>query len=151
MLSDREERFRDGNVMNGDTDLFKQLVVGDYEGRLPETPDEIAVEEAFLEDNGIDLKTELAKRYSETRVKLIMNPSGRSEFSGAITDLIDVLTDLGLYEQKNNRNSEFVPTFVYKEKNGRIRGYQEIVHTDEPIEQPKDKVLVRLENVEDKK
>ena len=56
LLSDREERFRVGNVMHGDTDLFKQLVVGDYEGRLPETPDEIAVEEAFLEDNGLDLK-----------------------------------------------------------------------------------------------
>ena len=53
LLSDREERFRVGNVMHGDADLFKQLIVTDYEGRLPETPDEIAVEEAFFEDNGL--------------------------------------------------------------------------------------------------
>ena len=53
---DKEERFRIGNVMHGDADLFSQLVVDDHEGRLPETSNEVAVEEAFLEDNGFDLK-----------------------------------------------------------------------------------------------
>ena len=54
--SDKEDRFRTGNVMHADADLFSQLVVGDHEGRLPETSDEVAVEEAFLEDNGLDLE-----------------------------------------------------------------------------------------------
>ena len=56
VLSDKEDRFRTGNVMHGDADLFSQLIISDYEGKLPESTDEVAVEEAFLEDNGLDLQ-----------------------------------------------------------------------------------------------
>ena len=57
VLSGKEDRFRTGNVIHGDADLFRQLVVTDYEGRLPEAPGEVAVEKAFLEDNGLEHKT----------------------------------------------------------------------------------------------
>lgn len=69
MLTDKEMRFRVGNVFNGDNDLYRQLVNCEYEGRLPQKAGEIAVEEQFLIDNGLDIKPgdtltfELGNRY----------------------------------------------------------------------------------------
>ena len=69
MPGDKEERFRVGNIYNGGADLYKQLVVTEYDGRLPETSGEVAVEEQFLKDNGLDLNIgdsitfELGNRY----------------------------------------------------------------------------------------
>lgn len=50
-------RFRTGNVYHGNADLLMQMVSCNYEGRLPENANEIAVEESFLKDNGLNLQT----------------------------------------------------------------------------------------------
>ena len=69
MLTDKEMRFRVGNIFNGGEDIYRQLVVSEYDGKLPETSDEVAIEEAFLQDNGLDLHVgdsitfELGNRY----------------------------------------------------------------------------------------
>ena len=69
MLTDKEMRFRVGNIFTGSADIYRQLVVSEYEGKLPETSNEVAVEEAFLKDNGLDLHVgdsitfELGNRY----------------------------------------------------------------------------------------
>ena len=69
MPTDKEMRFRVGNIYNGGGDIYRQLVVSEYEGKLPETSDEVAVEEAFLKDNDLDLHVgdtitfELGNRY----------------------------------------------------------------------------------------
>ena len=69
MINDRENRFRVGNIFNGDNDIYRQLVISDYEGSLPESSQEVAVEEDFLKDNGLDLHVgdkitfELGNRY----------------------------------------------------------------------------------------
>ena len=53
---EKEDRFRLGNIAWGDTDYYAQMVVSYYEGTLPSNSSEIAVEEKFLSDNGLDLK-----------------------------------------------------------------------------------------------
>lgn len=69
ILTDKEMRFRVGNIFTGSADIYRQLVVSEYEGKLPETSNEVAVEEAFLKDNGLDLHVgdsitfELGNRY----------------------------------------------------------------------------------------
>ena len=69
LMTDKEERFRVGNIYNGGADIYKQLVVSEYDGRLPKTGDEVAVEQGFLDDNGLDLHVgdtitfELGNRY----------------------------------------------------------------------------------------
>ncbi|MBR6404457.1 MAG: FtsX-like permease family protein [Eubacterium sp.] len=54
--NDKELRYRTGNIAYGDTDYFKEMIVSDYEGRLPENANEIAVEAEFLKDNGLSLQ-----------------------------------------------------------------------------------------------
>ena len=69
MLTDKEMRFRVGNIWHADRDNYEQLVNTKYEGRLPENAGEVAVEEQFLADNGLDLGVgdsitfELGNRY----------------------------------------------------------------------------------------
>lgn len=53
---DRHERFRVGSICYGNTEYFSQLFDGKYEGRLPEKPGEIALDAAFLEERGLDVK-----------------------------------------------------------------------------------------------
>ena len=53
---DTEKRFRLGNVFHGDPDILSQKVTCKYEGRLPENSGEIAIEEEYLKDNGLDLQ-----------------------------------------------------------------------------------------------
>lgn len=87
MLTDKEMRFRVGNVYNGDGDLYKQLVNCSFDGRLPEKAGEIAVEEQFLKDNGLNigvgdtLTFELGNRYEYEADGTIVYYSGsyRSE------------------------------------------------------------------------
>ncbi|MBR6093920.1 MAG: ABC transporter permease [Lachnospiraceae bacterium] len=50
-----EKRFRTGNIYHGNSDNLSQMVTCEYEGRLPENADEIAVEEEFLKDNHLRL------------------------------------------------------------------------------------------------
>ncbi len=81
MLADKEDRFRVGNIFNGGEDTYRQLVVSGYEGKLPESSSEVAVEQAFLDDNGLDLHVgdtltfELGNRY-ET------DPDGKKVYYG---------------------------------------------------------------------
>ena len=69
MINDKEDRFRVGNIFNGGCDVYKQLVNTEFEGRFPETSNEVAVEEEFLKDNDLDLHVgdtitfELGNRY----------------------------------------------------------------------------------------
>ena len=52
---DTEKRFRLGNVFHGNPDMLSQKVTCEYEGRLPENANEIAIEEEYLKDNNLDL------------------------------------------------------------------------------------------------
>ncbi|MCR5208984.1 MAG: ABC transporter permease [Lachnospiraceae bacterium] len=57
LLNDREDRLRVGNIDHADESFYDMKVVSDYEGHLPQNSSEIAVEEQFLSDNGLeDLK-----------------------------------------------------------------------------------------------
>jgi putative ABC transport system permease protein len=52
---DSELRYRVGNVCHMDSDNLSQMVTCEYEGRLPENAGEIAIEEAYLKDNNLNL------------------------------------------------------------------------------------------------
>ena len=55
--SGREERFSIGNIEQADPVYMSMRVISDYDGVLPKNSSEIAVEEQFLIDNGLeDLK-----------------------------------------------------------------------------------------------
>jgi putative ABC transport system permease protein len=54
LLNDRENRFRVGNIDHVDENYMNMKVISDYDGHLPENSSEIAVEEQFLIDNGLD-------------------------------------------------------------------------------------------------
>lgn len=56
LLTNTEERFRVGNIDHATQEDFEMRVVSDYEGTLPSNSSEIAVEEKFLTDNGLNLK-----------------------------------------------------------------------------------------------
>lgn len=50
-----EDRFRVGNIVHGDTAYLTAKVTDEYEGTLPVSSSEIAVEQKFLDDNGLNL------------------------------------------------------------------------------------------------
>ena len=52
---DAQKRFRIGNIYHGDSENLSQMVTCEYEGRLPENPGEIAIEEEFLTNNNLSL------------------------------------------------------------------------------------------------
>ncbi|WP_027208916.1 ABC transporter permease [Butyrivibrio hungatei] len=54
LLNDKEDRFRIGNIDHVDNGYLSMGVVADYDGVLPKNSSEIAVEEQFLIDNGLD-------------------------------------------------------------------------------------------------
>ena len=54
--SGKEDRFRTGNIAHGDAGYFAEMVLSEYEGRLPENSSEIAAEEQFLKDNGLSIR-----------------------------------------------------------------------------------------------
>ncbi len=56
LLTDTEERFKVGNIDHATKADYEMSVVSDYDGTLPSNSSEIAVEEQFLKDNGLDLK-----------------------------------------------------------------------------------------------
>ena len=56
MHTDAPMRKRVGNIIRGDKGALEQMIVTSFDGRLPEKSGEIAVEEEFLKDNGLDLK-----------------------------------------------------------------------------------------------
>ena len=53
--SDKSLRYRVSNTLQGNEEWFDIMVTSDYDGVLPKNSDEIAVEESFLKDNGLDL------------------------------------------------------------------------------------------------
>ena len=54
LLNDKEDGFRIGNINHVDNGYLSMRVVADYDGVLPKNSSEIAVEEQFLIDNGLD-------------------------------------------------------------------------------------------------
>ncbi|MCR4689820.1 MAG: FtsX-like permease family protein [Lachnospiraceae bacterium] len=54
--SGKEDRFRVGNILHADLAYQQLMVVTDYEGTLPENHSQIAVDDNFLKENGLDLK-----------------------------------------------------------------------------------------------
>ena len=57
LVNDKEDRFRVGNICHVDENYLNMKVMADYDGRFPKNSSEIAVEEQFLIDNGLeDLK-----------------------------------------------------------------------------------------------
>ena len=80
----------------------------------------------IFKDNNIDINSELDKR--NLPHYLIQNPSGRAEYSVAIDHMINILTELGLYQRKNDRQNEFVPTYNTQVDSGgkTIRSFQSV-------------------------
>lgn len=56
LLTDTQERYKVGNIEHATMEDYSMSVVTDYDGTLPSSSSEIAVEEQFLKDNGLDLK-----------------------------------------------------------------------------------------------
>lgn len=57
LANDKEDRYRTGNIEHADENCLNMLMVSDYEGVLPKDSSELAVDEGFLADNGLeDLK-----------------------------------------------------------------------------------------------
>ncbi len=54
LLNDRDDRFRTGNIEHADETFLSMVVVSEYDGHLPKNSSEIAVEEQFLIDNGLE-------------------------------------------------------------------------------------------------
>ena len=54
--SDKENRFRIGNIAHCDAGYLAEMVLSDYEGSLPADSSEIAVEDQFLKDNGLSIR-----------------------------------------------------------------------------------------------
>lgn len=52
--SGKEERFSIGNIQHTDPEYMSMRVMSDYDGVLPKDSSEIAVEEQFLMDNGLE-------------------------------------------------------------------------------------------------
>ena len=55
LMCDTEDRFRTGNIDHATLSDISMRVVSDHEGTLPRNSSEIAVEEKFLKDNGLNL------------------------------------------------------------------------------------------------
>jgi len=70
LCTDTEERFRVGNIINANQDYYSAKVTGVYDGTLPTNAGEVAVEQRFLDDNGLSLGIgdtltfEIGNRYS---------------------------------------------------------------------------------------
>lgn len=47
---------RVGEILTGDETYLKQMITGDFEGKIPNADNEIAVEKALIEKNGLDWK-----------------------------------------------------------------------------------------------
>ena len=56
LITDTQERYKVGNIEHATMGDYSMSVVSDYDGTLPSDSSEIAVEEQFLKDNGLDLK-----------------------------------------------------------------------------------------------
>ncbi|WP_026653877.1 ABC transporter permease [Butyrivibrio proteoclasticus] len=56
LINDQPDRFRIGNIDHANQASYEMRVICDYEGELPKNSSEIAVEEAFLKENNLDLK-----------------------------------------------------------------------------------------------
>ena len=83
-----------------------------------------------FKDNGIDLNEELDKR--KISRSLVQDPSGRAEFSQAIGYMIDILTELGLYEGKDEKRKNFTPSYNVQVDNGSVqRVWQKIEYKEE--------------------
>ena len=65
MDTDVDLRYRVGNVIHADNEALQEYVVSEYEGKLPENSNEIAVEEQFLKDNELDLKVGDTLKYEQ--------------------------------------------------------------------------------------
>ena len=59
----------------------------------------------MFKDNEIDINTELDKRGIEHCV--LQHPTGRVGYSNAIDLMIDILTEYGLYNSKNEKRGKF--------------------------------------------
>ena len=55
LTTNTEDRFRIGNIDHANREDISMRVVTEHEGTLPSSSSEIAVEEKFLKDNGLDL------------------------------------------------------------------------------------------------
>ena len=101
MINDREDRFRVGNIDHVDENFLNMKVISDYDGNLPENSSEIAVEEQFLADNGLDdlkigdtLTFEQGYRYIDDELEGFMYRAGNyrsdEEFAALSTETCTV-------------------------------------------------------------
>jgi len=54
LINDKEDRFKVGNIDHADKVYMSMKILPGFEGELPKNSSEIAVEEQFLVDNGLD-------------------------------------------------------------------------------------------------
>lgn len=67
--SDATERFKVGNILHLDQQFIENKIISEYDGTLPLAEDEVAVEEKYITDNGLNIgvgdtiTVELGNRY----------------------------------------------------------------------------------------
>lgn len=52
----KSDYLRVGEILTGNETYLKQMITGDYEGEIPKADNEIAIEKALIEKNGLDWK-----------------------------------------------------------------------------------------------
>ena len=75
MHSDKHIRYQLGNLRSSDAKGIETKVVCDYDGVLPVNAGEIAIEEQFLKDNGLDIKPGDTITYTIGN-RYLFNPDG---------------------------------------------------------------------------
>lgn len=80
-----------------------------------------------FKDNNIDINTELDKRGIEHSV--IQRPHGRCGYSNAIDTMIDILTDCGVMEKRDDsKRNKFVRVYTstYDSGGGMVRAWEKL-------------------------
>ena len=80
----------------------------------------------IFKNNGLDINEECDKR--KIPHSIIQNPSGRCGYSEAIDKMINILSEKGLYTQKNDNRKKFETTYnIVIDHGGAVtRSYQKI-------------------------
>lgn len=85
----------------------------------------------IFKENNLDLKEE-AKKWNMSS-SVLTNPSGRAEFSEAISDMTSILEHYGLWEKRGDKENDFTPTYnVQTDGNGGIKRVWQSVEYKKP-------------------
>lgn len=80
----------------------------------------------IFKENNLNINEELDKKGIEHSI--VQNPSGRCGYSTAISYMLDILQEHGLYSPKTDKRNNFVNTYnyLYKNKGDEVRAWEKI-------------------------